>query len=151
MVWTPRVTVAALAERDGRFLVVEEEVEGKRVYNQPAGHLEPGESLLEAVVREMREETCRDFEPRSLVGVYLWRRNADSDTFLRFVIFGIAGEERTDLERDPDILATRWLSERELRSASERLRSPLVLKCIEDHQACRHYPLDILETLIDCR
>ena len=149
MVWTPRVTVAALAERDGHYLVVEEDVDGKRVFNQPAGHLEPGEGLLDAVVREMREETCRDFEPRSLVGVYLWRRNPGADTFLRFVIFGIAGETRSDLERDPDILATHWLSERELRAASDRLRSPLVMQCIEDHLACRHYPLDILETLID--
>ncbi|RMG29681.1 MAG: NUDIX hydrolase [Gammaproteobacteria bacterium] len=149
MAWKPHVTVAALVEREGRYLLVEESVDGRRVLNQPAGHLEPGEGLLDAVVREMREETGRDFEPRSLVGIYLWRRAPGAETFLRFVFFGMAGEEDPSRRRDPEILATHWLTERELRRQPERLRSPLVLRCIEDHLACRHYPLDFLETLLD--
>jgi len=142
--WRPNVTVAAVIERDGRFLLVEEEVDGRRVLNQPAGHLEAGESLLEAVVREVREETGCDFRPRALVGVYRWR-DAQSDlTYLRFCFTGKAQERGEGHPRLEGIVALHWLSAAELRAARARHRSPLVLACVEDHLAGRHFPLAVL-------
>lgn len=146
MTWSPRVTVAAVIEQDDRYLLVQERDQGRRVLNQPAGHLEAGESLLEAVVREVREETCRDFTPSGLIGVYRWVSPGGS-TFLRFAFTGSAGDTRPGYERDPEIEADLWLSEAELAARGDQLRSPLVLRCIRDARQGTPQPLSLLQDL----
>lgn len=143
MSWAPHVTVAAVIERAGRFLVVEEMSADRRVYNQPAGHLEDGESLIEAVVRETLEETGWHFEPTALVGCYRWVHPRTRDTFLRFCFTGTAARREEQRPLDPDIVATHWLSEGELAADPLRLRSPLVMRCIEDYRRGARYPLDL--------
>ncbi|MCG5536641.1 NUDIX hydrolase [Ectothiorhodospira mobilis] len=147
MTWTPRVTVAAIVEREGRFLLVEERADGRRVLNQPAGHLEEGESLLQATVRETLEETGRAFTPQSLVGLYRWRHPQSGLTFLRVAIAGEVGERVPGSCLDPDILETHWLPREHLAREPAGLRSPLVLRCIDDYLAGRHHPLDLLVDL----
>ncbi len=146
MVWKPAVTVAAVTEREGRFLLVEERsAEGERVLNQPAGHWEPGETLVEASVREALEETGWRFLPRALVGVYRWHSAAADETYLRFAFCGDADSFDPQRPLDEAILRTVWLSAAELRLlAPSRLRSPLVLACIEDYLAGRRCPLDFI-------
>lgn len=145
--WKPSVTVAAVVERDGRYLMVEEQTpEGVRL-NNPAGHLDPGESLLQAVVREVLEETACRFMPQSLVGVYLarFKRPADEEvTYLRFAFAGSVGEPEPGLTLDEGILRTLWMTPDELRASHNRHRSPLVLQCLEDHLAGRRFPLQVL-------
>jgi 8-oxo-dGTP pyrophosphatase MutT (NUDIX family) len=146
--WSPSVTVAAIVEHDGRFLLVEEETpEGLRL-NNPAGHLEPGESPLQGVVREAQEETGRVFTPQALVGVYLsrfFRPAANQDvTYLRFAFCGSVSEAAEGWVLDHGIVRTLWLSAEELRASRERHRSPLVLQCMEDYLAGRRYPLALL-------
>jgi 8-oxo-dGTP pyrophosphatase MutT (NUDIX family) len=143
-VWKPSVTVAAVIENDGRFLLVEEEVNGRRVLNQPAGHLDPGESLLEAVVREVLEETAHRFEPTGLVGVYRWLYDKEEVTFLRFCFSGESLAVERDRRLDKEILALHWLTPAEIRERAPQHRSPLVLRCVEDHLAGRHFPLQVL-------
>lgn len=140
MVWAPRVTVAAVIEQAGRHLLVEERAGGRAVLNQPAGHLEPGESLPAAVVREVREETGWRFHPEALVGVYRWE--GAGDTWLRFCFTGPAEAPAAPPELDPDIVAVHWLSPGAL--AGRPLRSPLVARAIADYRAGRRYPLDLL-------
>ena len=149
MVWKPHVTVAAVAERDGRFLVVEEDVRGKRVFNNPAGHLEPGESLLDAVRRETLEETGWDFEPDALTGIYLWHNPEVDATFLRVTFHGRCLRRHPERRLDHGIVAAHWLSREELASGRYTLRTPLVLRCIDDLLAGRRYPLDVLSHLPD--
>ena len=144
----PTVTVAAVIEHGGHYLLVEEHTsEGLRL-NNPAGHLEPGESLLQAVVRETLEETACTFEPSALVGVYLARlprpARGDAVTYLRFAICGSAGAADAARTLDHGIVRTLWLTPREIEAESARLRSPLVWQCIADHQAGRRYPLALL-------
>ena len=148
-VWKPRVTVAAVIERDGRHLLVRETVRGQPRLNQPAGHLEPGESLLEAVVREVREETARPFTPTALVGIYLWRAAPGHDTFLRVTFAGQVGEPLPGLALDPDIDDTEWLDITEIEARADECRSPLVLTAIRDHATGQAYPLALLKTLLD--
>ena len=144
MIWKPNVTVAAVIERDGKFLLVEEETDDGIRFNQPAGHLECGESLLDAVVRETREETRYDFVPRALVGIYNWRHPVKDLTYLRFAFAGEVTGCDPERELDEGIIAPRWLSPEEIRASSERHRSPLILRCVEDWLAGRRYPLDLL-------
>ncbi|MBK5914443.1 NUDIX hydrolase [Rhodocyclus purpureus] len=144
MIWKPNVTVAAVIERDGKFLLVEEETDDGIRFNQPAGHLECGESLLDAVVRETREETRYDFVPQALVGIYNWRHPVKDLTYLRFAFAGEITGCDPERELDEGIIAARWLSLDEIRASSERHRSPLILRCVEDWLAGRRYPLDLL-------
>jgi len=138
------VTVAAIAEREGRFLVVEEETdEGVRL-NQPAGHLEPEESLIEAVVRETLEETAYGFVPRSLLGVYRWRHPAKGISYVRFAFVGEVTGPETGRALDAGILRALWLTPAELSAQAARHRSPLVQRCIQDYLAGRRFPLDLL-------
>ncbi|MEY8878025.1 MAG: NUDIX hydrolase [Leptothrix sp. (in: b-proteobacteria)] len=150
--WKPSVTVAAIVEDDGRFLLVEEETpEGLRL-NNPAGHLDPGESPLEAVVRECLEETARAFTPQHLTGVYLSRferparagHAAEDITYLRLAFSGTVGEALPGRTLDTGIVRTLWLTLAELRASAARHRSPLVLRCIEDHLAGRRHPLEVI-------
>jgi len=138
------VTVAAMAEREGRFLVVEEETdEGVRL-NQPAGHLEPEESLIEAVVRETLEETAYGFVPRSLLGVYRWRHPAKGISYVRFAFVGEVTGPETGRALDAGILRALWLTPAELSAQAARHRSPLVQRCIQNYLAERRFPLDLL-------
>jgi len=144
-VWkAPSVTVAAVIERDGRFLFVEEDFDGRRVLNQPAGHLDPGESLHAACVREVMEETAHDFVPRSLVGVYRWFYPPKDVTYLRFCFAGEPGAFHQDRPLDKEIVRLHWLTPRELEARTSEHRSPLVQKCVDDYLAGKRYPLDVL-------
>jgi ADP-ribose pyrophosphatase YjhB (NUDIX family) len=146
--WRPRVTVAALVQRDDRWLLVEElDAAGNPVINQPAGHLEAGESLIDAVRRETLEETGWHFEPRELVGVYRWGRPDGRATYLRFAFSGAVSRQEPDRELDRGILRALWLSTDELQHERARHRSPLVMACVRD---CIHgvrYPLDCLHDI----
>jgi 8-oxo-dGTP pyrophosphatase MutT (NUDIX family) len=132
---TPDITVAAVAHTAGRFLFVEERINHRLVFNQPAGHVERGESLLAAVVREVREETAWHFEPQELLGVYLWRRPTARRPTLRFAFTGTVSDHNASQPLDRGIVRTHWLSPSELKEHADRLRSPLVLRCVEDYLA----------------
>ncbi len=138
---TPDITVAAIAQTAGRFLFVEERINNRLVFNQPAGHVEQGESLLAAVVREVREETAWRFEPEGLLGVYLWRRPSARRATLRFAFTGAVSDHHAHQRLDRGIVRTHWLSEEELKSHEGRLRSPLVLRCVDDYLAGHRHPL----------
>ena len=141
-VWKPSVTVAAVIERDGRFLLVQERIRGQLVLNQPAGHLDPGESLAAACRREAMEETAHHFEPTALVGIYRWREPSKDFTFLRFAFRGNVGAaEKRPL--DKEIVAVHWLTPDELMGRKAEHRSPLVQQCVDDFLAGRSYPLDV--------
>ena len=142
--WRPSVTVAAVIEREGRFLFVEEDADGRRVLNQPAGHLDPGESLVAACAREALEETAHRFVPRALVGVYRWHYAAKDVTFLRFCFSGEILSVEKDRKLDREIVRLHWLTLEELKKRKGEHRSPLVQKCVEDYLAGRRYPLDVL-------
>lgn len=144
MIWKPHVTVAALARHQDRFLLVEERVDGRIRFNQPAGHLEDGESLLQAVVRECREETAWLFRPQGLLGVYRWRNPVNGCTFVRFTFIGDCTDHRPDQALDAGILATHWLTAGEIRERAGRLRSPLVLRAVQDALDGRRYPVELL-------
>lgn len=147
MTWRPNVTVAALIERSGRFLVVEEAVNGLLVYNQPAGHLEDGEALQEAVIRETLEETAWAVQPLALSGIYRWRHEPSGKTFLRFTFICEAVSEQAGRPLDPDIERCLWLSREDLARMPDRLRSPLVLRCIDDYLAGQSHALSVLNDI----
>jgi 8-oxo-dGTP pyrophosphatase MutT (NUDIX family) len=134
MNWPMHVTVAAVVERDGRFLLVQESIAGHSVINQPAGHLEQHESLVEAVIRETLEETAWQFEPNALVGIYRWV-HPRGDTFLRFSFTGDLVMEQKDRDLDQGIEQVLWLDYAELQQRAQALRSPLVLQCASDYLA----------------
>jgi phosphatase NudJ len=146
----PSVTVAAIIERDGRYLLVEEHTpEGLRL-NNPAGHLDPRESLLQGVVREALEETACRFAPEALVGVYLARlqrpASGEDVSYLRFAFCGTVGEPEPGRALDRGIVRRLWLRPDEIEASAARHRSPLVWRCVADHLAGRRYPLALLST-----
>jgi 8-oxo-dGTP pyrophosphatase MutT (NUDIX family) len=144
----PGVTVAAIIERDGRYLLVEEHTPEGLCLNNPAGHLEAGETPLQAVVREALEETACRFEPQALVGIYLsrFRRPArDEDvTYLRFAYAGTVSAPNPGRALDDGIVRTLWLTPEEIRAERHRHRSPLLMRCIDDHAAGQRYPLELV-------
>ena len=144
MIWKPNVTVAAVVERDGRFLLVEEDTSSGRLFNQPAGHLEPGESLAEAVVRETLEETARAFKPTGLLGVYQYHHPGDDVTYIRFAFTGEITSHDAGRALDEGIIRAVWLTPEEIRRDTSRHRSPLVMRCIDDYLAGTRYPLDVI-------
>ncbi len=144
MVWKPNVTVAAVIHRDGKFLLVEEETEAGLAFNQPAGHLEEGESLVHAVAREALEETAYHFRPTHLVGVYQWRHPTKELTYLRFAFAGDLYGWEPERLLDEGIVAARWLTLDQIRASQARHRSPLILRCCEDYLAGQRFPLDLL-------
>ncbi len=145
--WTPDITVAAVCEKQGRFLLVEETSKStqKIVFNQPAGHLEPGETIVEAVIRETLEETCCHFTPEALVGLYRLEA-ANGKTYIRYTFSGSVTEVDDNYHLDPDIIRTHWMTPDKIRSNSS-LRSPIVSNCINDYLSGVRYPLDILKEL----
>jgi 8-oxo-dGTP pyrophosphatase MutT (NUDIX family) len=148
MVWKPDVTVAAVIERDGQFLIVDERASGRIVINQPAGHLESGESLFAAVARETLEETGWTFVPEHLVGVYVWQPEHLARTFLRVAFCGRLEGHDTTRPLDHGIVRTRWLDREQLVAASARHRSPLVIRCVDDYLAGTRYPLTLVTHLL---
>jgi 8-oxo-dGTP pyrophosphatase MutT (NUDIX family) len=144
--WKPSVTVAAVIEQEGRFLLVEEHTsEGLRL-NNPAGHLEPGESPLQACIRETLEETAFAFTPTHLVGVYLSRvrRPGDDFTYLRFAFCGRLGAHDPQRALDAGIVRTLWMTAAEIRASDDRHRSPLLLRCMDDYLAGVRHPLSLI-------
>ena len=148
MVWKPNVTVAAVVERNGRFLLVEEQAEGALVLNQPAGHLDKGETLAHAMVRETLEETGWHVEPEAVLGIYRWCHPKKDITYLRFTFIARALREEPDFALDTGIVRALWLSAEELRCVRERHRSPQVQRCVDDYLAGRRFSLDLLTDLI---
>lgn len=144
MIWKPNVVVAAIIERDGKFLLVEEKADGELVLNQPAGHLDEGESLVQAVIRETLEETAWHFQPESVLGVYRWQHPTKGITYLRFAFAGKVIRHDKDRALDHEIVRTLWLSPEEIRSARVRHRSPQVERCLDDYLAGQRYPLQLL-------
>ena len=148
MIWAPRVTVAALVCYQEKYLLVEEACDGVVVYNQPAGHLERGESIVAAVIRETHEETGGQLQPSHLVGIYRWQHPDKDLTYLRFCIAGVLNEPHGELiPRDKDIRRTLWLDYEEIKKA-KNLRSPLVLRCIEDFRQGHRYPLELCRDIV---
>jgi 8-oxo-dGTP pyrophosphatase MutT (NUDIX family) len=147
MGWQPEVTVAAVVQRQGRFLVVEERISGRLVLNQPAGHLEEGETLVAAAIRETREETAWRLRPEALVGVYLWRNPANERSYLRFAFCGTVDDHRPGQPLDTGIVRALWMTRGQLLAQPARLRSPLVLRCLEDFLLGRRQPLETVATL----
>ena len=144
----PSITVAAVIERGGRFLLVEEEDEGRIMFNQPAGHLEARESLIEGCVREVLEESAWHFQPSALVGIYLWNKprpaGAAELSYLRFAFCGDLGIHEPSRQLDTGIVRALWMDLDEVRATSARHRTPLVLRCIEDYLAGRRHALELL-------
>ncbi len=145
--WKPSVTVAAVIERDGKFLLVEEVANGEVVFNQPAGHWERGETLPDACVRETLEETAYHFRPTALVGIYRWRHPAKDVTFLRFAFRGEVTSHVRERGLDEGILRAVWMTPDEIAAVRARHRSPLVQACVEDYLSGRSFPLALLR---DC-
>lgn len=144
MRWKPNVTVAAVIERGGQFLLVEEQTATGLMLNQPAGHLEPAETLAQAVAREALEETACRFTPECLVGIYHWLEEAQEVTYLRFAFGGSAGEPEPGRALDTGIVRTLWMTRDEIAASRARHRSPYVLSCVDDWLAGRRYPLDVV-------
>lgn len=146
----PRVTVASVVERDGRFLLVEERQEqGLLVINQPAGHVEYGENLLEAVCRETFEETAWRFTPEFLIGVYSWANASGTANYLRVCLAGSVDGHEPGRTLDEGIVRSLWLSRDELLDRRGQLRSPLVLGVIDDYLAGERYPLGVLKSFLN--
>ncbi len=143
-IWKPHTTVAAMIEKEHRFLLVEERILGKQVYNQPAGHLEPGESLLQAVIRETQEETARDFTPEYISGIYRWDQPETKRCFIRVTFAGQCDNHQADRMLDDGIIQALWLTRDEISARAEKLRSPMVLRCIDDYLAGKRYPLELI-------
>lgn len=147
MTWRPDLTVAAIVQREDRFLIVEERIRGRLVLNQPAGHVEDGETILDAVVRETLEETAWHFRPQHVLGLYSWRNAETGRSFLRIAISGELGVHEPGRALDQPVIATHWLTREQLLAQPSRLRSPLVLACIDDHLAGRRHDLAVLSHL----
>ncbi|RYF74733.1 MAG: NUDIX hydrolase [Comamonadaceae bacterium] len=148
--WKPNVTVAAVIEEDGRFMLVEEHTSDGLMLNSPAGHLDPGETPVEGCAREALEETAHHFTPTALVGIYLARSprqtHGEHVTYLRFAFAGTLGAFEPDRPLDEGIVRTVWMTPDEIRASVARHRSPLLLQCVEDYLAGQRYPLDLIHS-----
>lgn len=148
MAWKPDVTVAAVVEREGRFLLVEEHVGDRLVINQPAGHLELNESLIQAAIRETLEETAWTFVPDALTGLYLWPHPERNLSFLRVAFTGAVTQHHPERRLDRGIRRTLWLNRDEVLQREAQLRSPMVLQCIDDYLSGTRHPLSLLKHLL---
>ena len=145
--WKPNVTVAAVIEQDGRFLLVEEQTDDGLKLNNPAGHLDPGESPEDGCIRETLEETAHTFTPTALLGVYMARSAEQPDvTYMRFAFTGELGAREEGRALDEGIVRTLWMTVGEIRASAARHRSPLLLRCIEDYLAGKRHPLSLIHT-----
>lgn len=147
MTWRPDLAAAAIVQRDDRFLVVEERIRGVHVFNQPAGHVDDGESIIDAAVRETLEETGWQLLPRYLLGTYLWRNPANGQSILRVAIVGDVTNHDPHRLLDQPIVAAHWMSREQLLAQPQRLRSPLVMRCIDDYLAGQRHELSALAYL----
>jgi 8-oxo-dGTP pyrophosphatase MutT (NUDIX family) len=147
IMWRPDVTVAAIAQRDGQFLFVEEMCDAELVINQPAGHVEPNETLIDAVVRETLEETGYHFAPKALIGIYYWPLKASTTTYMRFAFAGDITGHDTRRCLDAGIVRALWMTPAALQAEMNRQRSPLVARCLEDYLAGRRFPLNLVTHL----
>ncbi|NOY67385.1 MAG: NUDIX hydrolase [Gammaproteobacteria bacterium] len=146
MTWKPHFTVAAIIEKDEKFLMVEEYINDIKVLNQPAGHVEPNETAFNAVIRETLEETAWHFDPEYLIGVYQWQNTA-RDTFLRFVFGGRCISHDPDRSLDPDIYQALWMDYDQINSDDVTVRSPMVIRSIQDYMRGQQYPLNLITEL----
>jgi 8-oxo-dGTP pyrophosphatase MutT (NUDIX family) len=146
--WKPNVTVAAVIERDGLFLLVEEETTDGLRLNNPAGHLDCGETPEQACIRETLEETAYSFTPDAVVGLYLSRQttpDGDNTTYLRFAFCGTLGDCDSHRKLDTGIVRTLWMTADEIRASRARHRSPLLVQCMEDYLRGTRYPLALVQ------
>lgn len=143
----PDLTVAAIVERNGEFLLVEERAGNRMVFNQPAGHVERGESIVDAVIRETLEETAWGFRPQALVGVYFWEQPERNLSFLRFAFCGTVADHDPNRPLDRGIERALWMSREQLVIRAARLRSPMVLRCIDDYRSGQRFPLSVVTDL----
>lgn len=143
-IWKPNVTVAAVVERQGKFLLVEEMTAQGLLFNQPAGHLEQDESLVAACSRETLEETAWQFTAQELVGIYQWPRQQGDVTYLRFAFCGALGAHHAERQLDSGIVRAVWMSAQEVETSRQRHRSPLVWQCVQDYLAGKRYPLEVI-------
>lgn len=148
MTLRPDLTVAAIVERNGRFLLVEERASNRLVFNQPAGHVEKGEQFIDAVVRETLEETAWTFHPEALVGIYFWEHPGQSRSFLRAAFCGRVSAHDPNRPLDHGIERAVWLTREQIVARSARLRSPMVLSCIDDYLDGVRYPLDVIRPVL---
>jgi 8-oxo-dGTP pyrophosphatase MutT (NUDIX family) len=144
MIWKPNVTVAAVIEQHGKFLLVEEHTSQGLLLNQPAGHLEANESLLAAVARETLEESAYTFEPQHLLGIYRWHAPSSDTTYLRFAFTGSILAHHPERALDEGIVRAFWMTPDEIRTSTSRHRSPLILRCVEDYLSGKRYPLELI-------
>jgi 8-oxo-dGTP pyrophosphatase MutT (NUDIX family) len=143
-IWKPHVTVAAIIERHGAFLMIEERRAGRLVLNQPAGHLDPGESILQAVVREVLEETAHPFTPTALTGIYRYLHPENRETYVRFNFTGVVTDPRPDVRLDPEIERVLWMDAAAVDAARDRHRTPIVERALADYLRGQRYDLGIL-------
>jgi 8-oxo-dGTP pyrophosphatase MutT (NUDIX family) len=147
MIWKPNVTVAAVIEQEGKFLLVEEQTGRGLQFNQPAGHWEPGETLPDGVAREVLEETAYEFRPQQILGVYSWHSTISDTTYLRFAFAGRILSHHPERALDKGIVRAVWMTPDEIRATQARHRSPLILRCIEDYLAGKRYPMELIAHL----
>lgn len=145
--WMPHATVAAIVEQDGKFLLVEEITDRGNRFNQPAGHLEDNETLVEAVIRETLEETAYTFTPQALLGIYHWKHEHNGNTYLRFAFIGSVSNHQPQQALDEGIIRTVWMDINEIRSKASLMRSPQVITCIEDYLNGKQFSLDVVTHL----
>ncbi len=147
MIWRPDLAAAAIVQRDNRFLIVEENIRGSLVFNQPAGHVDDGESIIDAVVRETLEETAWHIRPLALLGMYLWRNPQNGHSILRVAITGEVIRHEPDRQLDVPVVAAHWMEREALLAQPAKLRSPLVMRCIDDYLAGQRHDLSALNYL----
>ncbi len=147
MIWKPHATVAAIIERDNKFLMVEEISHGQKVFNQPAGHLDEDESLVDAVIREVQEETAWQFTPQAVTGIYLWKQPQIKESFLRVAFCGTCKDHDPQQTLDDGIVQAVWKTRDQLIQQQQDLRSPMVMRCIDDYLAGKRYPLSLLSNI----
>ena len=146
-IWKPHTTVAAIGERDGRFLLVKEMINSQIVYNQPAGHLDPGETLIDAVIRETLEETRYQFSPTALQGIYRFTAvESPQATYIRYLFRGEIGN-RIDGELDEGIISAEWMSYEQVLDCRDQHRTPMVAQCVEDFRTTAGYPLEVISQI----
>jgi ADP-ribose pyrophosphatase YjhB (NUDIX family) len=143
----PNTTVAAIIEQNGKFLLVEEQTERGNRFNQPAGHLEDNETIIQAVIRETMEEAAYEFTPEFLLGIYHWKHEHNDTTYLRFAFIGKAGMHYPMQALDDGIVQAVWMDIGEMRDKAGLMRSPQVITCVEDYLAGKRYPLQVVTHL----